>query len=198
MTTVSVSTDFEYCLSARWSATHISSLIGIVCVFHDSLIPNIVECPIHPSTSASSIFILSWAIDEFLLRKFDKLSLFHLPKSLKGPNCRKGPAWPTFTLIPHLSNCTLLHPINLSWNIRQVIYFRFVGLNLMGRHWVEIQTTQFFKGHITKLVKGNFIVGISMAQDFFIVLLEYLESMQHFLSIRVGFLLFLHPSLEYT
>jgi len=92
----------------------VSGNIGVLFLGRNSLVSNVLEGTIHPSSVTSLIAIWSWAINELLLGEIRSWSLFNQDSAFKSSNCRKSPAWSALSLILDGTDFSSRLPVNVS------------------------------------------------------------------------------------
>jgi len=131
----------------------ISSGIRIWGSIGDTILNNILESLIHPTTITTLVTEWTGTINELLLGEWGSTGTLDSFKRFEGGNSWESPAWTTWTLVLNGGNLTSWNPVNGSINLIGLFFFFNVHLGwryLKGK----VSLDELFLWEIHELVGG--------------------------------------------
>lgn len=175
----------------------LDSLVGIITLMHYTIISHILESVIGQTTITSHVPILSWTVNQLLLREWFKCAIPDFAQTLQCPCCRESPARSTYFLVLHTCHSTLLNPIYIA---HRNIITRVNNNVIWYHHGSQVWLGKLLLSYGSELV-DTFIIGSVLIHvvelDLFQVLVEDFLPVFLFKS-RLEFnVMFLFPCLEF-
>jgi len=161
------------CWNSVWSNINytylIFSCIWVSICSGQSVVHDILESAVHPSSVASLISITSRAINELLFRKVGR-GIFEFVSRLNGSNSWESPAWTARSLILNRCNFSTLNPINITkWlgaeRFKRLSYLNF--LKFLVDLKSEVLSSKLRIGEISELV-DSLLVCLSWVSIMFL------------------------------
>jgi hypothetical protein len=173
--------------------------VGIVSFKLHSSVNGEIECTEHPSSIATSIAHIGWAVNQLLFWKGDQFTSADLGDTFHGSSSREWPAWSAWTLVLHWGHSSCISPINQIWKsgggseMLDLWLVDWWHLRSVSEHWFPFVVIE-----VSELVDSlgvTFFLGV-MGQDVVVDLSEQWESVFIFLFGSVASSVFWHECYE--